>query len=463
MDNALQSHLDINLDGEILPSQKLTYIQLPFDVPDHIDRIDATYQYDSVIASDPTLSGGNTIDIGIFDPRGVDFLKAGFRGWSGSARSNFFVAHETATPGYMPGPIQQGRWHICLGAYKVAEAGCHYQVNIRLHRSAEPTVIEFPLRITLDDSKPVPQHTDGWYKGELHCHTVNSDGDSSVEEIVRLAENLQLDFLAITDHNNLTHQVDMKRAQTHLTLIPGLEVTTYFGHWNIWGSGDWVDFRIQNENDLSRAIAQAREEGYLVSCNHPRPYGPPWAFPGVEGYQCVEVWNGPWQLLNTKCLSFWEERLARGERLTAVGGSDHHFTHKSHIARLGHPTTFVYTMHELDGKEVLNALHAGHAFVTESPDGPQLHLQAQNVMMGDAVNRPSDDQLEITTSVKGGEGSRLEIRGASGVRVTHEVLTSSVELKCLVSTAGTAYIRAQLVDPASGYVRALTNPIYITG
>lgn len=456
--------IQITLTGTLTPDHTLTYVHLPFDVPDGIERIDVAYTYDAAIGSDPQLSGGNTIDIGIFDPRGVDFLKAGFRGWSGSARSSFSVGRESATPGYMPGPIIAGTWHICLGAYKVAPAGCHYQVDILLHPAAVNAVIEFPAHLPLDDAKTLPIKPDGWYLGEIHCHTVNSDGDSTVAELVAQAESLGLDFLAITDHNNLTHQIDLKRIQpdTPLLLIPGCEVTTYYGHWNVWGQGEWVDFRIQQSADLERAIAFAKAQGYLVSCNHPRPYGPDWAFPEVAGYHCVEVWNGPWELNNTRCLAFWEERLRRGERLSAVGGSDHHFSHRPHIARLAHPIMAVYIPPDQPptARRILEAIRTGRCCITESPTGALLTLRCGGAMMGDVLPRPADGRIALEIGVTSGAGMTLQVIGSDGVLTESEIGQDAAELVLELTIGESRYVRAQIVDPLTGHVQALTNPLY---
>lgn len=455
--------IELNLHGTLTPDQTLTYIDLPFDVPEGIGRIDVEYHYDAAIGSDPELTGGNTIDIGIFDERGSDFLKAGYRGWSGSARRSFSVGTDGATPGYMPGPINPGTWSICLGAYKVAPEGCRYQVSIRLHPaiSAEPGV--FPARLVVGNHTQANSRDDGWYAGEIHCHTVNSDGDSTTAEVVALAESLGLDFLAIMDHNNLTHQVELNRTATRLTLVPGYEVTTYYGHWNIWGDGPWVDFRVRQPDDLERAMAFARDHGYLVSCNHPRPYGPDWAFPEVEGYACVEIWNGPWELLNTNCLEFWETRLRRGERLTAVGGSDFHFSHQPHIAQLGQPANLVYVPpgQPPTARNLLSAMRAGHCFVTESPAGPRLTLHAGTAMMGDRVPRPANGELALDIGVTQGYGGTLQLITAGGVQFSIGVDDDDVRYELEGPVGNSPYVRAQLIDPATGHVRAATNPIYL--
>jgi len=60
------------------------YAHVPFEIPAGVRSMHVAYDYSERIASDPQLLGGNTLDIGIFDPRGVGPSSQGFRGWSGS-------------------------------------------------------------------------------------------------------------------------------------------------------------------------------------------------------------------------------------------------------------------------------------------------------------------------------------------------------------------------------------------
>lgn len=450
----------ITLKGVLQPEQQLTYVHLPFEVPPDTGRIDVSYSYDTAISSDPGLTGGNTVDIGIFDPRGIGFCTEGYRGWSGSARQSFFVAQKDASPGYILGEVQPGTWHICLGAYKVAANGCRYQVHINL-TPAEDDQHTFPPLLQLSDKPGKKINANGWYKGEIHCHTIHSDGDSTPGEIVQLAGALGLDFLAITDHNNRTQGIDLASMETDLILIPGYEVTTYYGHWNIWGDNGWIDFRVQEADDLARSVTEANARGFLVSCNHPKPYGPDWAFPEVEGYTCVEVWNGPWEMLNPIALEFWEAQLRQGKRLTAVGGSDHHFSKREHPARLGHPTNYVYCEREPSAVGLLHAVRAGHVFISEAPDGPQLFLTSGQAIMGDSVVCPANSLLPIRLQVVNGSGAQLQVIDASGVVTQATVSSEEVVFDFEVNFAITPYVRTQLIDPETGYVRALTNPIYL--
>ena len=464
--SALAASTERVLEGHVTPAQEGSFLTLPFEMPAGTGRLDVRYEYSDAIGSDPHLTGGNTVDIGLFDGRGITFMEAGFRGWSGSARREFFVTPAAATPGYLPGPLTPGTWHIFLGLYKVAPRGCDYRVTLRFSPAEgaddSPPPIMLPLRRDAPGFAPRP---DGWYRGELHCHTYHSDGDSSPGEVIAAARALGLDFLAITDHNTLSHLIELAALDTpNLILIPGFEVTTYRGHWNVWGDRGWIDFRTLTPELLAEAIRAARARGYLTSCNHPRPYGPPWEFAEVTGWHCLEVWNGPWRLFNAVSLAYYERRLNAGERLVAVGGSDAHRLRSGadEVARVGTPTTWIYCPGPPSAAALLDALRAGHAFVSEGVHGPRLTMCAGPAMMGDVVARPPDNRLPLTVHAAGGAGLILELHGAPGLLARYPIAGEDAAIEATLDVSGTAYVRAQLVSGEdSDLLRALTNPIYL--
>ncbi len=455
------------LEGYFAPEQAEEYHNIPFEMPPQVIRLEVKYEYDREIGSDPHLTGGNTVDIGLFDQRGADYPGTGFRGWTGSARREFFITADAATPGYLAGPLDPGVWHVSLGFYKSAPEGCHYTVTLRFQHGTPAPASALPALLTLDrTSSPPPAHADAWYHGELHCHSYHSDGDSAPQELIDAAQALGLDFLAITDHNSLSHLADLAtRDPGNLVLIPGCEVTTYQGHWNIWGNLDtWIDFRTLTPELMRRSVNRAVELGYLVSCNHPRRIGPDWVFQEVTGQHCLEVWNGPWHVFNSDSMTYWESRLRMGEHLTAVGGSDAHFLHKPHLAKIGTPTTWIYCPEPPTAANLLAALRAGHAFVTEAPDGPRLLLRSGSAMQGDTVERPVGGSLDVQAQVINGSGRNLELCAAGGVLAQRAVTSDDQTFAVALAVDQTPYIRAQLVDgnSANGEIHALTNPIYLT-
>lgn len=452
----------IVLQGRFSPDQEMTYAYLPFEMPDGVVKLTVHYSYSDAIGSDPHLTGGNTVDIGIFDVRGTAFLQSGFRGWSGSARNSFFIGLDTSTPGYMPGPIQAGTWYICCGLYKISDKGCEYRVEITLDLGAVADG-SFPELLELrEQPQPARRRSNGWYKGELHCHTMHSDGDGEAQTVVEKAEALGLDFLAITDHNTRTAQISLRDIETPLILIPGMEVTTYNGHWNIWGTGDWVDFRVLESAKMQDAIAFARSQDYLTSCNHPKQFGPDWVFKDVDNFDCIEIWNGPWVVFNSEALAFWENKLRTGQRYPAVGGSDAHFHHREHIAQIGQPTTWIYCEGDPSASSLLTGIRAGHVFITNAPDGPELYLTCGDAMMGDSVHINAQEHKSVTVEVVGGQGLTLELWGTNGMLYRTTVTKASQHIDCDIATAGERYVRAQLTDGQStdAEIQTITNPIY---
>src|SRR5688500_5018019 len=82
-------------------------------------------------------------------------------------------------------------------------------------------------------AQPRVPATDGmrWYKGNTHSHTLNSDGDSTPDEVVRWYREHGYRFLVLTDHNFLT-SVDglnaLHGADEQFLVIKGEEVTDTF-------------------------------------------------------------------------------------------------------------------------------------------------------------------------------------------------------------------------------------------
>ena len=58
-----------------------------------------------------------------------------------------------------------------------------------------------------------------WLKGNLHTHSINSDGTKTPDELVKLYREADYDFLAITDHSQVTKPPETDA----LILIPGVE------------------------------------------------------------------------------------------------------------------------------------------------------------------------------------------------------------------------------------------------
>jgi hypothetical protein len=424
---------------------------VPFDLPAGCRQLEVRYSYTDRIDSDPLLTGGNTLDIGLFDPRGTATGSAGFRGWSGSHKDGFVVGEDWATPPYAAGPMPAGTWHVLLGPYKVGPRGCDWTVEIRLNPDL-PALERDVVRRGKADRPSLPPAREGWVRGDLHCHTRYSDGDSWPSEMLHAAAEAGLDFLGVTDHNNVAHHAEYGPGGGDVPIvIPGVEVTTYGGHWNAWGTDRWWEFREPDGPAVERSMASALEAGAFVSVNHPKPFGPAWEYDGISSFRAVEVWNGPWRGLNAFALAFWESRLRAGQRLVALGGSDTHVLRSEdpdsrHAQVLGSPTTWVDAGLNPDAEAILDGLRAGRTFVSAAPAGPQLYL--------DRVR----NGIEVT--VRDAEEAALVVLGDHGAFAAEASRPGTWSIKARVPR-GLTYVRAQLVLP-NGDLQALTSPLWWT-
>ncbi len=464
--------------GTFRKEQEKSYIHLPFDMPPGATQLKVEHTYSNRIGSNPLLNGGNTLDLGVFDARGIDFIKAGFRGWSGSERSSFCIDLNEATPGYVPGPLLPGRWHVYLGLYKIAPEGCAYEVKISISTGNGAVGQAAPVLAPPEPVRAFSRNGDlpfsrprgllaPWLCGELHCHSWHSDGDSSATALVQLARERGLDFVAVSDHNTTASQREL--AELHdpgLILIRGIEVTTYKGHFNVWGVEDWIEFRVGSPQDMRAALQFAQARGAVTSCGHPKPFGPDWDYESVTDYHCVEVWNGPWTLLNQMALEFWTKQLQTGRRIPAIGGSDYH--NRSHLAEVplrapGAPAVWVYVPGEPTSAAVLQAIRDGHVSLSPDIGGPFIDLRAgeeSSAMGGDILQLPANGKLAVQVRCRNAGGHRLVLLDQETELYGNRVSSDDAVVSTEVLAQDSLYVRAELRTAEQDLV-AMTNPIYL--
>jgi predicted metal-dependent phosphoesterase TrpH len=244
-----------------------------------------------------------------------------------------------------------------------------------------------------------------WYKGDLHCHSTHSDGDSSVREVIASAESKGLDFFVITDHDGSmdgspTQWYDPDYRSDRMVMLYGVEWTTGLGHANVWASGpfDYDDLWLANRaRDAQRAIDAAHARNALFSINHPSAFlCCPWEYEAYEGLDSIEVWNSMYLLPNFNFLStkvFWDDHLLSGKRIPGVGGSDTHqlVGFEANFLRHAEPTTWVYA-EERSAEAILQGIRAGHVSLSDEPRAPRVDLMADTdddgvfeTLMGDNV------------------------------------------------------------------------------
>ncbi|MBN1371822.1 MAG: PHP domain-containing protein [Anaerolineaceae bacterium] len=348
----------------IEPKEQGLYLTVGFEMPEDSESLTLRYSYLRHDSGDPMRLGEpftpheevNIVDLGLIDPFGKQV------GASGSDKEEVFVSEAQATPGYRRVPLVPGRWEVLLGAYKVQPEGVKVSIEVRIVAKSRRLL-----------------------KGDLHAHTLASDGVHTVAELAVKAQRHGLDFLAITDHNQFS-VLDALPQIPGLTLIPGVEWTHYRGHANFLGVDQSYDepFAANTDEEIRTRFMSAHERGALISVNHPFEEGCGFQLDFTQlPFDCLEVWNGPMRESNLRAVGLWQSLLVQGHKIPVYGGSDYH--RDTPFIFLGGPTTCVYA-DSAGPSDILAALRRGHAFITFNPSGPTLEMSAGEAIMGDSVS-----------------------------------------------------------------------------
>ncbi|HZD71694.1 MAG TPA: CehA/McbA family metallohydrolase [Actinomycetes bacterium] len=451
------------------------YVDVPVQVPAGVRQLDVSYRYDR--PATPPGVPGNALDIGIFDPRGHELgARTGFRGWSGGFRDSFSIGNAEATPGYLPGPVQAGTWHVVLGPYTVAPAGLNWTVRVSL-------TFGEPGRAFVPSYPPARARGRGraWYRGDCHLHTVHSDGRRVPAEVAAGARARELDFIVSTEHNtSASHGVWGPLAGDDLLILTGEEITTRNGHFVAAGlpPGTWIDWRYRaQDGELPRFLRDIHRGGAIAVAAH--PFTPclacAWKF-GYEGMDAIEVWNGPWTLDDEVAVQLWNGMLVQaahgGRWLPAMGNSDAH----SEPQVIGLPHNVVLAG-DLTRVEVIDGLRAGRNWIAESAGvdlaftvtAPGPEGERRSAGIGERLAVASNTAVTATLEVSGVPGGTVLFVGDEGQ--THaEALPAggSGTVRWQTTPAASAYVRAEVrhpsTDPAGvipGAMAALTNPVFL--
>ena len=255
----------------------------------------------------------------------------------------------------------------------------------------------------------------------LHMHTRFSDGSGTHKDIAQAAMQTGLDVVIVTDHNVLVQGLEgyyraPRRPSSLKTdrvlLLVGQEVhdqdrDPQKNHLLIFNANRDLSSLADDPQTLINGV---RDAGGICFIAHPKDPAAPafneadisWEAWEVQNYTGIELWNGFSELktvIHTKLhgvfyaffpqfighfalpetLSRWDELLAAGRRVVALGGSDAHAMHM-HLGPL-HRIIFPYEFHFrtvnthvlipqpltndvlTDKKMIYEALAEGHCFV----------------------------------------------------------------------------------------------------
>lgn len=345
----------------------------------------------------------------------------------------------------------------------------------------------------------------------LHMHTTYSDGRGTHVDIARAGLKAGLDAVIVTDHNVLVNELEgyLRENGRQLLLIIGEEIhdqTRDPQKNHVLAFGHKRELAVY-ANDPQNLIDQVRNNGGLAFLAHPYEYPLPlfgeddidWVSWEVHGFHGIELWNGLSELKavihsrmqaifyaffpefiargpEPQTLQKWDELLANGDKITAIGGSDAHclkirmgplqktiFPYEFHFRAIN---THLLTPQPLSGElipdrqMILEALKQGHAFIgydlPASTKGFRFTAQGkeQVAIQGDEIRLNSGVTLQIKLP------DRCECRLLRNGRVIKQWVNREV---CTHIAAEPGVYRVECYIRYLGKRRGwiFSNPIYI--
>lgn len=462
---------DLVLTGTITGSDHQSYKRIAFQLPAGVDQLVVDFDYDR-------REQKTVIDLGIEDVNG-------FRGASGGNKPSFVIAATEATPSYLPGPLPPGTWHLALAVPNIRQGvTAQWKARLWFLKAGEA----LPISASVTDSGP------GWYRGDLHLHSAHSDGSCPSQSGARVpcplfltlqaAAARRLDFVAVTEHNSSSHHALLREAQPYfdrMILIPGREITTFHGHFNVFGVTEPLDFRLApaGRNSFNALADRVHALGGIVAINHPAvPSGEAcmgcgWTMPGADlrkadavelvngGSAAAEngnpegrLWGGP----------FWLAALEAGNAITGIGASDSHDPTRTagEFNAVGRPTTVVYAK-AFTQRAILEGIRAGRVFVDLSGGtGTMLDLQLAtdrgSAPMGAEIEATPGAVMTAVVRIAGVRNATVKLLGARGPLASGAV-DGDAELRLpLRLAAGRHLVRAE-VRSADGRLLLISNPV----
>ena len=326
------------------------------------------------------------------------------------------------------------------------------QVNLQIPQEA-PTGDAVPITITIDGVPsqagvtlalhPAPAVgsvtlTSGYaakasaFRGQLHCHSTNSDGAQDPATVVLTYRDAGYHFISLTDHDRVSADPSIPG----IVFIPGVEQAPNGNHLN----------RI-NVPDVLRGNEQAVIDGTLaqggfVFLNHPNwpggyPANPNWTdaeLEAVRGFHGVEVWNAA-VAPNSNAEGRVDYLLSRGRRLFLLATDDCHSVTNT---RCKTASTWVFADRQEAGELVQN-LKSGNFYASSGATLSSVSTSGQTITV-------TTDRLSAIDFIAA--GGRL-------VQNTRRAFTASYTV-----AGDETYVRARITRDTDG-AQAWTNPIYL--
>lgn len=281
-----------------------------------------------------------------------------------------------------------------------------------------------------------------WFKGNLHTHSNQSDGEPSPQEIADQYAEAGYDFLSITDHNKLT---DPSGLDGHgMLLIPGSEINggrAELGqHYHVVAVGVSAAVPCTTDMPAQDIIDAALSVGGVCWVAHPS-----WSsisytdLLGLRRHIGIEVYNTTCHhgIGRGESVVQWDELWARGQQPLGLAVDDAHWHYPDSLGGW-----VMVKAEECTEAGILEAIRAGRFYASNGPTIEEVQVSGRTVRV--ACSEAAEVRL---VNPRPGTGTTTYRSGQTG---------PFTEAQFTVPEAW-EMVRVEVVDLAGG--KAWTQPL----
>ncbi len=461
------------------------YCMLSFDVPSGCGSLSITVSR--------TTERETQIPAALFDSRGNNRVFRAPEGASGYYEDSYQIKENEASSGAIPGQIYPGKWKLILYKRRFSEDfDAVLTVNAEKCSTGESEIPSFSF------SSEIVSKESGWYRGELHVHSSESTGRKSVSRVLDAAKKADLDFIAITDHFTSSHwgEIEKHFRQYGILCMQSMEVSGDRGHANIHGLKKWINPLVDDNDEISAFLGiekpsmekiadQIHAMGGIFGINHPLSGMVSWhyaEFP-IEKADMIDIWAAPDGPVSLCYPTLYDNYLAQGYKLTAVGSSDSHDPEKDGPWKFGQLFTYVYAP-SLSEQGIIEGIKRGRVYVAagSSRMDYRIKYRGKEYSMGDDISYSGGD-ITILFSIASNPSGNLFVMVSGELAAVeyieagdswHEYELTLAERDIRILPSGSAFIRLEFYEDIvkalfwgmaykdAAAMRLLSNPIYLT-
>ncbi|MFP4661680.1 MAG: hypothetical protein ACLFPF_05780 [Halanaerobiales bacterium] len=223
-----------------------------------------------------------------------------------------------------------------------------------------------------DILNPYAEKKSIWLKGNLHTHTLHTDGGSlEIDEVLELYQNNDYDFISITDYDSITELSDRYR---DLFILKGYE-STKNSHMLCIATEEVVD---GSPREIIKKVNESNGISILCHPNWKRwDYWSAEEMENLEGYTGIEVYNSVIDRMvgSSEAFDEWDYLLSIGKKVWGFANDD--FYKSEDVNKAWN----VVRVEKKDEESIVNSIREGNFYISTGVNIYDIFMEEDKIIV----------------------------------------------------------------------------------